>query len=126
MLVPTVSWIHNVLRPIIWRPLSRVLERHEAGAPCVHKRVDTELVRYPPLDIVVAMPSCCHQMRTYKVVLPWFTTSALEILEDNHMYPRLSDLIIERCTAPMLDLISPYGMVKACNLICASPFSCLL
>ena len=125
-LVPMVSWIRNVLWPIIRRPLSRVPERHEARAPCVHKRVDTELVRYPSLDIIVAMPSCCHQMWTYKVVLPWFTTSALEILEDNHMYPRLSDLAIGRCTAPMLDLISPCGVVKACNLMCASPFSCLL
>ena len=99
---------------------------HEAGAPCVYKHVDTKLVSYPALDIIVALPSCCHQMETYKVVLPWFTTSACEILEDNHMHPRLSDLTVGRCTAPMLDLISPYGMVKACNLLCASPFICLL
>ena len=85
-LVPTVSWIHNVLRPIIWRPLSRVSERHEAGAPCVHKRVDTELVRYPPLDIVVrclAATTKWEHRKWYCLGLPqvhlksWRTTTCI-------------------------------------------------
>ena len=41
------------------------------------------------------------------------------------MHPRLSDLAVGRCTAPMLNLISPCGMVKTCNLMCASSFICL-
>jgi hypothetical protein len=42
------------------------------------------------------------------------------------MHPRLSDLTVGHCTAPMLYLISPCGVVKTCNLMCASPFICLL
>ena len=119
-----VNWIHNVFWPIIWRPLSRILERHEAGAPCPHKGVYAELMRYHALDIKIAMPSCCYQMRTYEVVLPWPTTSALEISEDYHMYPRLSDLAVGRCPIPMLHLISPCGEVKTLNLMCGNPFIC--
>jgi hypothetical protein len=69
-LVPTVSWICNVRWTIVWRPLSRVPERHEAGPSCLDKRVDTELARYPSLNIIVAMPSSCYKVRTYKVILP--------------------------------------------------------
>jgi hypothetical protein len=89
MLVLTVSWIHNVLWTVVWRQVSRVPERYEAGPPCLDKRVHTELVRYPGLDIIVAMPNSWHMVRTYKVILPWFTTSAQKILEDYHMNPRL-------------------------------------
>jgi hypothetical protein len=32
--------------------------------------VDTELARYPNLNIIVAMPSSCYKVRTYKVILP--------------------------------------------------------
>jgi hypothetical protein len=75
-LVLTVSWICNVRWTVVWRPLSRVPERHEAGPPCLDKHVDIELVRYPSLNIIVAMPSSCYKVRTYKVILPWFPTSA--------------------------------------------------
>jgi hypothetical protein len=75
-LVPTVSWICNVHWTVVWRPLSRVLERHEAGPLCLYKRVDTELARYPSLNIIVAMPSSCYKVGTYKVILPWFPISA--------------------------------------------------
>jgi hypothetical protein len=125
-LVPTVSWIHNILWIVVWRPLSRVPKRHEARPLCLDKRVHTELVRYPGLNIIVVMPSSCHKVRTYKVILLWFTISAWEILEDYHMNPWLSDLSIRRSTTGMLHLISSRGVVKTCDLMCASPLLHLL
>jgi preprotein translocase subunit SecG len=125
-LVLFVSWICYILWTVVWRPLSRVPERLELGAPCLHKRVDSELRRYPSLEVIVAMPSCCHPMGTYKVVLPWCTTSAREILEDNHMNPRLLSLSVGCCPASMFDLISPCGVVNTHNLMCGSPLLCLI
>jgi hypothetical protein len=111
-LLPTVSWICNVLWIVVWRPLSRVPKRLEAGALCLHKRVHTELMRYPALNIIVAMPSYCHKMRTYKVILPRSATSAWKILEDYHMNPCLSNLAIERGITVCLTSYLPVAWLK--------------